>query len=332
MFNLPALTFAWPWLIALLPLVWLVWWWLPAGVLSAPRVPFADTWRAASTDGSAGGLLRPRTLLMLAAWLCLVLALMRPQIPGDRDELLLSGRQMMLLVDLSLSMSIEDMRTDGRQTDRLIAVKAILDDFIPERDGDQLGLIVFGSQAYVHVPITPDLDMIQQLAGEMEVGMAGPRTALGEAVALGVLHLEESIEEGDRVIVLLSDGAQTIGSVFPPEAGVLARDNDVTIHAIGFGSDSGGPDGSTSDLDEPALTMLAESTGGEYFRARTQQDLESIYEAIDRIEPTESGQRFRRQARDVFHWPASIALFCILAAGLIRFHQTRRGQSDEEAL
>ena len=162
--------------------------------------------------------------------------------------------------------------------------------------------------------------------------MAGPRTALGESVALGVLHLEESIEEGDRVIVLLSDGAQTIGSVFPPEAGVLARDNDVTIHAIGFGSDSGGPDGSTSDLDEPALTMLAESTGGEYFRARTQQDLESIYEAIDRIEPTESGQRFRRQARDVFHWPASIALFCILAAGLIRFHQTRRGQSDEEAL
>lgn len=318
MSELSALTFAWPWLIILLPLIWVVWWWLPAGPQSAPRVPFADAWRSAAGAASWHQMLTPRSLVLLLVWLCLVLAAMRPQVPGERDDILLSGRQMMLLVDLSLSMSINDMRVNGQQTDRLTAVKHILDDFIPGRQGDQIGLIVFGSQAYVHVPVTPDLTMLTQLVDEMEIGMAGPRTALGEALALGVMHLDETREaraDDERVIILLSDGAQTIGNVFPREAGIFARDHNITIHAIGFGSDDGGPGGSPSDIDEPALIAIAETTGGQYFRARTSTDLSAIYAAIDELEPTDSQQRFVRHARDVFYWPAGLALVLLLGMG-----------------
>ncbi len=317
--ELSALAFARPWLIVLLPLVWVAWWWLPAGVRSAPRLPFAESWQAATDRNALSGLLQPRSLVMLLAWLLLVLAAMRPQVPADRDTLLLSGRQMMLLVDLSLSMSIPDMRVDGEEVDRLVAVKNILEDFIPNRDGDQIGLIVFGSQAYVHVPLTPDLDMVAQLADEMEIGMAGPRTALGESLALGILQFEATHhgrDEGERVMVLLSDGAQTIGNVFPREAGILARDKGVTIHTIGFGTDDGGHVGSASDIDEAALTAIAETTGGHYFRARTSGDLEAIYAAIDDLEPVDAGERHVRHARDVWHWPAGGALFLIAAAAL----------------
>lgn len=311
--ELSAFAFAWPWMILALPLAGLIWWWLPAGVTHAPQIPFAETWRAASGEGQWRQWRQPSSLLMLAGWLCLVLALMRPQLPGDRQDILLSGRQMMLLVDLSLSMSIEDMVIDGEDTDRLVAVQAVLDDFIPRRDGDQMGLIVFGSQAYLHVPMTPDLNMVRQLVREMEIGMAGPRTALGEAIALGVLHLADTADPEDRVMVLLSDGAQTIGNVFPPEASVLARDNDVTIYSIGFGTETAG---GGSDIDERSLTLLAESTGGAYYRARSSADLNEIYSAIDELEPTDSAQRAIRHARDVFHWPAGAGLSLILLAGL----------------
>ncbi|MCH8550629.1 MAG: VWA domain-containing protein [Natronospirillum sp.] len=317
--DLSALTFARPWLILLLPLALLVWWRLPAGVRSAPRVPFADAWRAAADTRVLSGLLHWRGVLMLLAWLLLVLAVMRPQVPGDRDNILLTGRQMMLLVDLSLSMSIPDMRVDGQETDRLTAVKAILEDFIPDREGDQIGLIVFGSQAYVHVPVTPDLATVARLADEMEIGMAGPRTALGEALALGVIHLAETrtARAGDeQVMILLSDGAQTIGSVFPREAGILARDRNITIHTIGFGTEDGGPLGSPSDIDEPALIAIAETTGGEYFRAQSSEDLLAIYRTIDQLEPVEANERYIRHARDVWHWPAGLALMLILVSAL----------------
>ncbi|MFY0665664.1 MAG: VWA domain-containing protein [Natronospirillum sp.] len=309
------LTFAWPWLILLLPVAWVVRRYLAGARSDAIRLPHAVLWRRA-VRRSPVGTLGIRTFLLALAWILFVVALMRPTVPGDSVQQPLSGRQLMLVVDLSQSMSIADMAMNGRRANRLDVLKSVLQDFIANRTGDQLGLTVFGTQAYLVLPVTPDLNIVSEMIDDMRIGMAGNRTALGEGLAIGVAHLVDNQQpDSERVLVVLSDGAQNEGNIAPMEAAQWAADYGVRIHSIGFGlgpSRDGnmlGPAGlSSADLDEPTLIAVAEQTGGRYFRAESTAQLQDIYRTIDRLEPTLAGEETLSPRRELFYLPAALGL------------------------
>ena len=179
----------------------------------------------------------------------------------------------MLLVDLSGSMDTKDFTNSrGETVDRLAAVKEVLDDFLTRREGDRVGLIVFGNAAFVQVPFTQDLQACRILLQETAVGMAGPRTAFGDAVGLGITLFEQS-DVMDRVMIALTDGNDTASRVPPPQAARIASDNDITLHVVGVGDPSAA---SEEKLDEAVLREVSATTGGRYFHASDRQQLQDI--------------------------------------------------------
>lgn len=216
-------------------------------------------------------------------------------------------RDLMLLVDLSGSMDTEDFtNSQGRTVDRLTAVKEVLDDFLTRREGDRVGLIVFGNAAFVQVPFTRDLDACLLLLEETAVRMAGPRTAFGDAIGLGITLFERSDLE-DRVMIALTDGNDTSSKVPPAEAAKIARDNDITIHVVGVGDPAATGE---EKLDEEALSAVASTTDGRYFHAADRDQLREIYAELDRIGTREVEAETYRPRIDLFHWP--LAAFMLL--------------------
>jgi Ca-activated chloride channel family protein len=242
-----------------------------------------------------------------------------------------AGRDLMLAVDLSGSMSDEDMALGGGLVDRLTAAKAVLADFLDRREGDRVGLIVFGQKAYALTPMTLDLDSVRQQLDDSVVGLAGRETAIGDAIGLAVKRLGRQPAQ-QRVLILLTDGVNTAGLLDPIKAAELARDNGVRIHAIAFGGSGGGISvfglpiqlpGGGEDIDEATLKRIAQLTGGREFRARDTEQLAGIYAEIDRLEPVQrEGQRVRPRI-ERYPWPLSAAL----AIGLLAFAAPRRGRA-----
>jgi Ca-activated chloride channel family protein len=231
----------------------------------------------------------------------------------------------MLLVDLSGSMDARDFTNSrGERTDRLAAVKEVLDEFLIRREGDRVGLIVFGNAAFVQVPFTQDLEATRQLLDETAVRMAGPRTAFGDAIGLGITLFERSDVEF-RVMIALTDGNDTGSKVPPPQAARIARDNGIVIHVIGVGDPT-----STGEekLDEEALTAVASTTGGRYFHAADRDQLEDIYTELDRIDTRPVEEETYRPRTDLFHWPlgAFMLLGLIFHAGLLLKNRSKTGQ------
>ena len=272
--------FLWPWSFALLPLPYLLQRWLPArsNNQAALRVPALAPFVAGSTTGGQSSRLTLTIVALWLAWLMLLGAVARPQITGAPVNLPASGRDLMLAVDISGSMNTEDMELDGQRLNRLTVVKNVVSDFIRRRQGDRVGLILFGSNAYLQVPLTFDLATVERLLREAPVGIAGGKTAIGDAIGLAVKRLRERPDES-RVLILLTDGANNIGEVEPLKAAELAADNDIRIHSIGVGSESLRVPGlfgilgnrtvnPSADLDEATLQQIASATNGRYFRAR----------------------------------------------------------------
>lgn len=315
---------SWPWVLAALPLPLLVaWLWPPAAAQADARLrlPFFD----ALGDGLTARATRPSRLRLLVAalaWLLLVLACARPQFVGEPIALPVQGRDLMMAVDISGSMQVEDMVVGNRVTDRLTAVKVVGGEFIQRREGDRIGLILFGRQAYLQTPLTFDRDTVITLLGEAAVGLAGKETAIGDAIGLAVKRLRDQPED-DRVLVLMTDGANTAGSVEPSKAARLAADNGVRIYTIGVGGERRGFFGGT-ELDEPALTAIAEATGGRYFRARDVRGLVQIYQLLDELEPIEVGEKSFRPRSELYAWPLSAALLLTLLLALARLLPTGR--------
>ncbi|MFC3093241.1 VWA domain-containing protein [Alteromonas sediminis] len=275
----------------------------------------------------------PKTLSLILLWLTwigLLLAAARPQWLDDPITLPNEGREMMIAVDLSGSMQIEDMTVNGRPANRLTMVKSVLTDFIERRTGDRLGLILFADTAYLQAPMTYDRKTVSTLLDESVIGLVGEKTAIGDAIGLAVKRFEEK-GDSNNVLVLLTDGQNTAGNIQPLDAKILAVERDVKIYTIGVGADAMQVDGlfgsrrvnPSRDLDEGLLTDLAESTGGQYFRARDTQELEQIYALLDELEPVEgSGQTFRPQ-RSLYMYPLLAALGCLLLTGLTQLHWRR---------
>ena len=323
--------FAWPWLLLALPLPWLLRALLPpAGARSAAlRVPFGDRLDAISARGGVARHAAGASLLAWLGWALLCAAAARPQQLGAPVAPPQQGRELMLAVDLSGSMGDEDMQLGGQVVDRLTAATAVLADFLARRAGDRVGLIVFGQRAYALTPITADLASVRQQLEDTVVGLAGRETAIGDAVALAVKRFGPAAAgEGQRTLVLLTDGVNTAGLLEPYKAAELAKAHGIRIHTIAFGST--GPSlsvfgfpvqlpGGGDDIDEETLRRVAALTGGKSFRARDTAELAGIYAEIDRIEPVARAAQVVRPRIERYAWPLGAALVAfLLALGLPR--------------
>ena len=309
--------FEWPWLLTALPLPLLVRWLLPANTpleQSALKVPFLDDFSDDKTPLISKHQQWP-LLLATIAWFLLVIACTRPQWLGEPIEQAVSGRDLMLAVDLSGSMEEQDFLINKNPVDRLTAIKWVASDFINRRIGDRVGLILFGTQAYLQTPLTFDRKTVLTLLNESAIGLAGENTAIGDAIGLAVKRLKNQ-PANSRVLILLTDGANTAGEVSPLKAAELAAANQLKIYTIGVGADEmivrsffGNRKVNPSrDLDENTLVKVAESTGGRYFRARNSEELNNIYMLLDKLEPVEKDKQYFRPRSELYFWPLSLAL------------------------
>ncbi|MBL1274147.1 MAG: VWA domain-containing protein [Oceanospirillales bacterium] len=321
------LSLAYPWALLLILAPVLLQWKKPAAhTVDAPVFPVGH-WLSDLPGVTRQGNARPRwqTLILLLAWALLVLALARPQHIGEQVQMPVTGRDLMLVVDISPSMEEQDMVVQGRSINRLQAVKRVLNDFIARRGGDRLGLILFGTEPYVQAPLTFDLATLETLLQESGIGMAGRATAIGDAVGLATKRLRDRPQQ-QRVAVLLTDGANTAGEITPDKATEIAAAAGIRLYTIGIGAESmiqRGLLGSrrvnpSRDLDENLLIRMAQQTGGEYFRARSLPELELIYETINQLEPIELDGKFYRPVTDLFFWPAGLAVAFWLGLFLFR--------------
>lgn len=319
------LEFAWPWLFLLLPLPWLLRLLLPPADSgeAALRVSFL-----AELENLAGRRARPRLpswrrqVPFALLWLLLLLAAARPQWLGEPLPLPSSGRDLLLAVDVSGSMGYRDMYWQSESVSRLTLLQALFGDFIEGRRGDRVGLILFGSQAYLQAPLTFDRHSVRQWLDEAVVGIAGKDTAIGDAIGLAIKRLRQQSADS-RVLILITDGANTAGEVSPLTAARLAASEGLRVYTIGIGADAeqAGAAGLYGlnpglDLDEPLLRELATLTGGEYFRARSPDELRTIAITLDRLEPVLQAPTTRFRAQPLYPWPlAAAVLLSLLLVG-----------------
>lgn len=308
--------FAWPWMLLALPLPWLIGRWLPPVQGGALFLPFA----AAVTAGPA--VLQAhanwKKWLFVLIWLLLIAASVRPQWLGDPLPVPSSGRRLMLAIDVSGSMATQDM--NGNDT-RLMVVQKVAGEFIRHRQGDQLGLILFGTRPYLQAPLTDDLDTVGQFLRESVIGVAGQRTAIGDAIGLAIKRLksEQAASGGKMVLILLTDGGNNAGLMDPLAAARMAADDGLRIYTIGVGAavqQSLFGTGGNTDLDEDTLKSIAGLTGGEYFRATDADALKQVYARIDQLEPAAGREQWYRPHSEWFTWPLAFALLLSIPAVL----------------
>lgn len=307
--------FALPWIFVALPLPFLVYW-LPAKAnTEAAPLKMPTLIQGMSTSERNNNQKKTPLSLLASVWLLLVVAASQPQWLGEAVNIPTQGREMMVAVDLSGSMQVEDMSLNGSTVNRLDMLKVLLGEFIERRVGDRLGLILFGDDAYMQTPMTFDRKTVQQMLDETVLGLVGKQTAIGDAIALAVKRFDEK-EESNRVLLLLTDGQNTAGKITPDQALELAVAKKVTIYSVGIGADvmiqrslfGKRRVNPSSELDEDTLTQLAEQTGGKYFRARSSEDMSEIYNLLDQLEPVEQEQQQMRPLTALFFYPLALAL------------------------
>jgi Ca-activated chloride channel family protein len=305
-----------PWLLAVLPVPLLIWWLVPAyrEETTAIRIPFfgevADAAGVVPTQGSVV----PRKnwvqrLLAPLCWLLIVLALARPQFvepPITKTE---PQRDLMLALDLSQSMDTRDFRDPaGQQEARVDAVKQVVSDFVKRRQGDRVGLIAFGDAPYPLVPFTLDHLTVQTMIGSALPGMAGPRTALGDAIGLAIKMFADS-KAPEKVLVVLTDGNDTASKMPPDRAADIASQNSIVVHTVGIGD----PDAEGEDkLDVGVLQKIASATGGRYFFGQDQSQLAEIYATLDKITPANQKTLSWRPKIELFSYPLGAALLLLI--------------------
>ena len=304
------LEWVWPWIFLCAPLPLLIHFFSRGASpqSSAVRAPFAARWRNLSGSGRGARSSRVYWWLLWVIWMMLIAAIARPQWIGEPIELPNTGRDLMLGLDLSGSMQIEDMQIGSRLVSRITAVKAIAADFTQRRKGDRVGLILFGTRAYLQAPLTFDLDTVTQFIEEAQLGFAGEDTAIGDALGLAIKRLRER-PASSRICILLTDGQDTASTVDPMEAAALAAQLDVKIYTIGISRNLGRSGNGRAEVDEAMLNAVAESTGGRYFRATSPAELEAVYALLDELEPVEQEASTFRPKR-ALSW---IPLLCALA-------------------
>lgn len=323
---------AFPWAFVLLPLPYLIWRFAPPHRerVAAVRVPFfRQIARALGQEPRDGAIILSRTRLQMGVailcWGLIVTALAQPERVGRPVEIEKAARDMILAIDVSGSMDTVDFtNAAGEKQQRFAAVQDVVSAFVADREGDRVALIVFGTKAYLQSPLTEDLQTINDLLARTSVGMAGPHTALGDAIGLAI-HTFDASEIDERVLILLSDGSDTASQMDPVNAAEIASDNDVTIMTIGVGD----PEATGEDkVDLKSLNDIARRTGGQYFFAADQNALSEIYATIDQQTPRKVETVSYRPRQSLAWVPLGLAaLLGALAMGWLSLNARRKGVS-----
>lgn len=307
------------WVLILLPLPLLIWLLLPRAkvqVSSALKVPFFDAMSGVVEREKRSISAQSLLLIPVLIWMLLVIALAGPRWIGEPRPIEREGFNIMMVLDLSGSMEMTDMILNGRAVSRLQVVKRAAKQFVQDRSGDRIGLILFGTQAYLQTPLTYDRHNVLMRLDDATVGLAGKTTSIGDAIGLAVKRMENVPKEG-RIVILLTDGANTSGVLEPLKAAELAKDDGIKIYTIGLGAEVD-PRALTSDmfgqtmsadLDEDTLKKMAKMTGGRYFRAADTETLQSIYKTINKLESIKQEQATIRPQKEYYPWVLAMALF-----------------------
>ena len=292
---------------------------------SALRISFKEDIDAASTSQkSTSGVSRASSfqkVLLGLIYLLVVMALAKPQYIGEPLSQEISQREVLVSVDLSGSMSTVDFKDkNGTAIDRLEAVKMVLGNFFKARQGEKIGLILFGNAAFVQAPFTQDLDALNHLLAELQIGMAGPQTAMGDSIGLAVKMFQDS-NVTDRMLIVMSDGDDTGSKVPPLTAAKLAKANGVSIFPIAIGDPKNAGE---HPMDTKTLQEIAEMTGGKFYYAWNSEELEDIYTQIDKLKPKEVKMITHRPRFDLFTYPLLATLILLLGYGTLEVLQAKR--------
>lgn len=320
--------FSWPYAFLLLPLPWLIALAKPSPAKQPLRLRMPSYATIAAGGSISSKQSRYLSIPEAIIWIALVIACANPTYLDEPVVLPSEGRDIMLAVDLSDSMREEDMAYQGNYIDRLSVVKAVLADFVEQRQGDRLGLILFADTAFLQTPLTRDLSTVSQMLSEAQIGLVGRATAIGDAIGLAVKRFEEK-EKSNRILILLTDGQNTSGNLQPEEALVLAREAGIKVYTVGVGSDGRGSFGlfgmssmsMGGSIDETTLKHIASETGGMYFRAKDVKGLQQIYTELDKLEPISEDTQTFRPSVSLFYWPLLVAMGLITL--LLIFKQLR---------
>lgn len=307
-----------PWALLLLILPLVTRRLLPAGGAGGAALVVPQSTSRALIAGHGGAVAgrRAARLAPLFAYAMLVLAISGPQQLVPTPALPVSGRDLVMALDLSGSMVREDFALDGETVTRLDAVKAVGAPFVRGRQGDRVGLVVFGSDAYVAAPLSFDTEAVAQALETAEIGISGRATNIGDAIGLALKRLDE-LSVASRVVVLLSDGESNAGAARPDDVAALARDMGVRIHTIAMGPKDLGTaeEGELGVVDAATLTRIAAASGGESFRVRTTEDLALVAAAIDALEKTQTDGLAAEIHRPLWIWPALASALLYLWIG-----------------
>lgn len=258
-------------------------------------------------------------IYLFSIWGLLTVAAARPQFIGEPYRLKAENRDIMLVLDISTSMLQPDFSTRNQRIDRLSAVKAVVSSFIEKRTEDRLGLILFGTRAYLQSPLTFDRQAIQEILYNTDAGMAGNSTSIGDALGLALKNLKDEKDKSNKVIILLSDGESNDGFLSMAQAIDLAEKEGIKVYTIGVGAEMnfiGSIFGiRNNELDEKSLKELAQRTKGNYFRAKDLNSLAEIYQKINNLEPQNNEGNIVQEKKDLFYIPLAAAL--VLTAFLI---------------
>ncbi|MCB9769391.1 MAG: VWA domain-containing protein [Candidatus Omnitrophica bacterium] len=308
------LTFAHLWVFALLPLAYIIRRWAPPRDKPHPAVfvPFLvrakNAGAVSRSVSSEDGL---PLILRWVIWALVLTALARPQWLEPPIERTIPTRDLLLLVDLSASMDTKDFKNaQGAPISRLDEVKEVVGEFVSKRKGDRVGLVVFGNAPFLQIPFSTDLGLCRELLDQTAVGMAGPRTAFGDAIGLGIKLFEDS-DAPAKTMIALTDGNDTDSSVPPAEAAQVAANRKIVIHTVAMGDPTKVGE---QKLDQETLKDVAQEAGGEYFLALNRKELEGIYEQLDKIETRKIQTVSHRPRRDLFYWPLAVALILWMMA------------------
>lgn len=333
-----------PWLLLALPVPLIIW------LLSKPkqpqlaaiRTPMFSNWNSIQQQQkSSNSRLIFQKILTFIVWSAVVIGCARPQWIDEPIELPTTGRDLLLSIDISGSMEEEDLKLHGKRANRLVVVKSIISEFISKREGDRLGLVLFGEKAYLQTPLTFDLKTVQFMLDETEIGLAGAsRTAIGDGIGLSIKRLRERPAE-NRVLILLTDGRNNSGELDPIEAAKLAKHAGIKIYTIGVGADKQTRRsllfGTTTfnpsaELDEVTLKAVAKYTGGQYFRAKSSEELAQIYTILDQLEPVKDKPEIYRPITELFYWPLLAALIFLLLPLILNMFSTLIRSSANRAI